>query len=335
MMYSSFRYLCRVLALMMAFLLLFALTACLGQPPVEEVTVVAENRLFGDMLYTSYSDGTAVLTGYRGEATELRLPDSVDGLTLVGIADQAFIGCETLTTLMTGETLSRIGNEAFYGCSRLETVEIGSNVTEVGYYAFEETPWMEAMETDFVVVGDGVLIKYRGSDSMVTVPSGVKVISDAFFQNETIRSVTFSADVVRIGDYAFTYCSNLREINFNEGLLEIGEYAFAFCEDLRLVTFPDSLLTLGNHAFFYCSMLRRAEGGKSLQTIGANAFNCCSHLTSLYLDSAVQTIGDGAFYDCYLLGGVTYTASADAWTQIQFGIGNECLTDAALRCLGK
>ena len=319
---------------LLAAVILLSLSGCLGEPVVPEVTVVAENRLFGDMLYTAYSDGTAVLTGYNGKLTELRLPDKVDGLTLIGIADQAFANNKTLTTLMTGETLSYIGNETFYQCSALETVEIGSNVTRIGYYAFEETPWMDAQDGPFVVVGDGILIKYKGEDAEVTIPEGIKVISDAFFQNPNLHSVTLGPDVVRLDDYAFAYCGELVEINFNEGLREIGPYAFSFCEKVRMIRLPSTVKTIGDSAFTFCSMLRRAELGEGVEVIGPNAFNSCSHMTALSLGCGLQKVESHAFFECFLLHGVTYDGKIDDWTAIDFGQGNEYLTEAALRCLG-
>lgn len=320
--------------LLLAAVLAFSLVGCLGEPVVPEVTVVAENRLFGDLLYTAYSDGTAVLTGYNGMLTELRLPDKVDGLTLVGIADQAFANNTTLTTLMTGETLSYIGNETFYQCTALETVEIGSNVTRIGYYAFEGTPWMDAQEGPFVVAGDGILIKYKGEEAEVIIPEGIKVISDAFFQNSDLHTVTLGPDVERLDDYAFSYCGNLVEINFNEGLREIGPYAFSFCETVRMIRLPSTVTTIGDSAFMFCSMLRRAELGEGVETIGPNAFNSCSHMTALSLGCGLRSVGSHAFFECFLLHGVTYDGKMDNWTAIDFAQGNDYLTGAALRCLG-
>lgn len=311
------------------------LSGCLGEPPVAEVTVVAENRLADKLLYTEYSDGTAVLTGYDGTLTELILPDTVDGLPLVGIADQAFDNEPALTTLRCGANITRIGNEAFYGCLALETVEIGQNVKEIGYYAFEGTPWLNAHTDEYILAGDGILLKYQGNAAHAIIPDTVKVLSDAFFQNDTLYEVTLGANVERLGGYAFAYCSNLRAVNFNEKLTAIDDSAFAFCDNLRAVKIPDSVTTLGSNAFLYCTMLRRVELGAGVTSIGEYAFNYCNHLTSVTLNAALQSIGDYAFYECYILGGVTYAGSSEDWAAVRIGAGNSYITDAALRCLGK
>ncbi len=314
-------------------MLMAVLSGCLGEPPAAEVTVVAENRHDGKLVYTEYSDGTAVLTGYDGTLTELILPDTVGGLRLVGIDNQAFDNEPALTTLRCGANITWIGYEAFYGCTALATVEIGTTVSEIGYYAFEGTAWLTAQTDDFILAGDGVLLKYQGSAAHVVIPDTVKVLSDAFFQNETIVEATLGANVERLGGYAFAYCSNLRAVNFNETLKVIDESAFAFCDNLRAVKIPDSVTELGPNSFLYCTMLRRVELGESVVSIGEYAFNYCNHLTSVTLDRALESVGDYAFYECYILGGVTYAGSADEWASVTIGAGNSYLTDAALRCL--
>lgn len=176
--------------------------------------MVAENRLCDKLLYTEYSDGTAMLTGYDGTLTKLILPDTVNGLALTAIAPRAFENSATLTTRCCGENMTNIGYECFYQCSALETVEIGASVTDIGYYAFEGTPWMAAQTDEFVLAGDGVLLKYQGKGVAVTIPDTVKVLSDAFFRCDTLTEVTLGKNVEVIGSYAFAYCTSLRDVQF-------------------------------------------------------------------------------------------------------------------------
>lgn len=321
-------------ALLLCLAMIPTLAGCLGSEPAPERAIVAENRMWGDLLYTSYSDGTAELTGYNGIATELILPAEVDGYTLIRIGDGAFAECTTLTTLRTGETLTSIGNEAFYGCSALATVEIGSNVTSVGYYAFEKTPWLDAYDGDFVVVGDGVLIKYKGEDAVVTIPAGVRTTADAFFRNDTLVEVVLGPDMQSVGEYCFAYCSSLRLVRFNETLTEIGVGAFSYCESIQRIKVGGNVKIIGDSAFLYCISLRYAELGDSVEEIGADAFNYCCLMTGIRLGRGLRRIGELAFFDCYVLRGVSYAGTQEEWTQIDFAAGNSFLTDAALRCAG-
>lgn len=319
-----------------ALVLALTATGCLGEAPVAEVTVVAENRISGDLLYTEYSDGTAVLTGHNSPTlTELIVPETVNGLTVTGIGDQAFATCETLVTFRAGKNLKTIGNEAFYACTALETVEFGAHVIDIGYYAFEGTAWMAAQTDDFVVMGDGVLVKYRGNAASVVIPDTVKRISDAFFQNFDLVEVTLGENVEVIGEYAFAYCSELRAVHFTEAQRVIEANAFAFCEKLHIVEIGPNVVEIGDTAFHYCTTLHRLELGESLEVIGADAFAYCNQLTSITVGPALREVGAYAFYDCYILRGVTYSGNSDAWAQISFSDGNDLLLEAPLRCLGK
>lgn len=319
-------------ALLISLSMLPTLSGCLGTEPAPERAPVAEQRLWGDLIYTAYNDGTAVLTGYNGIATELILPAEVDGYSLTQIGDQAFANCTTLTTLRTGETLTAIGNEAFFGCTALASVEVGSNVESVGYYAFEKTPWLDAQTDDFVVVGDGVLIKYKGSDTVVSIPAGIRTTSDAFFQNYTLTEVTLGPDMVSVGDFCFSYCERLQAVHFSETVTEIGVGAFSFCEKLYSLKVGGSLRKIGDSAFANCISLRYVELGDSVEEIGADAFNYCCLMTGIRLGEGICTIGERAFTDCYILRGVTYAGTQEMWTAINFGAGNSALTDAVLRC---
>lgn len=333
-MYNKMKKICLSLSLPLALALVVTATGCLGEAPVAEVTVVAENRLCDKLLYTEYSDGTAMLTGYDGTLTELILPDMVNGLALTAIAPRAFENSATLTTLRCGENMTNIGYECFYQCSALETVEIGAGVTDIGYYAFEGTPWMAAQTDEFVLAGDGVLLKYQGKGGAVTIPDTVKVLSDAFFRCDTLTEVTLGKNVEVVGPYAFAYCTSLRDVQFNASLRVIGDYAFAFCENLRSIKLPANVTEIGTSAFFYCTLLRRFEANEALLSIGADAFNYCNHLTSVSLGCDLREVGDYAFYECYILVGVTYDGTPDEWEQISMGQGNAMLTDAARNYLG-
>lgn len=89
------------------------------------------------------------------------------------------------------EGTQRIEYAAFYHCDSLEDVVIPDSVTYIGEKAFAFTPWLESFyngsmkldkNSDFLIVGDGVLIAYRGNAENVEIPAEVKTIAPGAFQ---------------------------------------------------------------------------------------------------------------------------------------------------------
>jgi len=88
-----------------------------------------------------------------------------------------------LTSAEIPEGVTEIGEGAFYHCDRLSDVKIPSTVTTIGKNAFTYTPWYQSWlddvsAGDFLIVGDGVLIGYKGSDADPKLPAEVKTVAD-------------------------------------------------------------------------------------------------------------------------------------------------------------
>ena len=104
--------------------------------------------------------------------------------------------------------------------------------------------------SDFSVDKDGVLQKYNGTASTVTVPSTVVTIAtDAFKNNDHLVSVTIPDSVTRIEPYAFWDCDRLESVSIGKGLKEIGDFVFANCMGLRTMVLPENIKTIGIYAF--------------------------------------------------------------------------------------
>lgn len=74
-----------------------------------------------------------------------------------------------------------IGFGAFYHCDDLKEVIIPDTVTEIEPQAFEKTAWLndwyENGESDYLIVGDGILIAYKGSKEDYVKPDNVKSVA--------------------------------------------------------------------------------------------------------------------------------------------------------------
>lgn len=131
--------------------------------------------------------------------------------------------------------VTKIGYGAFYHCDRLQSVFIPGSIKEIEPKAFEHTPWLENWMKeegeDFLIVGDGILLAYRGKESSIRIPDTVKSIgSYVFLDNPFVTSVTIPDSVKTIGEGAFYNCSNLQLVEGAENVTRIGDKAFLQCD---------------------------------------------------------------------------------------------------------
>ena len=74
--------------------------------------------------------GEVILTGYTGSEVDLVLPDTIDGLPLTRIGENAFVGCTSLRSVY-GKNIKYIGSNAFKNCSSLTDVDLPNLVSFV------------------------------------------------------------------------------------------------------------------------------------------------------------------------------------------------------------
>ncbi|MFR5865652.1 MAG: leucine-rich repeat domain-containing protein, partial [Acutalibacteraceae bacterium] len=149
------------------------------------------------------------------------------------------------------------------------------------------TPYFETLTDEFVIAGDGILLRYNGDETTVRIPAGVKYIAGF---GEAAAEVVLPDGVTGIADYAFRY-SGLTGITLPESLRSIGKNAFYECEALQSVTLNEGIEEIGDSAFFCCTRLAEIQLPESLTKIGENAFNSCSSLQALHLPENVRAPG--------------------------------------------
>ena len=75
-----------------------------------------EKRTCDDYRYVLLEDGSARITGYKGEDAELTISGELDGHPVREIGEVAFYKCNTLTAVALPEGLTSIGESAFEYC---------------------------------------------------------------------------------------------------------------------------------------------------------------------------------------------------------------------------
>ena len=160
------------------------------------------------------------VSGYKGTDTDVVIPDTLidkkgNELPVFGIADGAFSGKDTITSVKMPETVTTIGANAFSGCSSLTSVNIPDAVTTLGASAFYACT----------------------SLASIHIPESITTIdADTFCSCTSLTEIELPSTLIRIGNEAFC-SSGLTNITIPEGVTQVGKEAFAGCSTWYLFPF--------------------------------------------------------------------------------------------------
>ena len=171
------------LAVLLGALCVFGLAAC-GE----------ESGGASSLKYERSGEGY-VVTGI-GEVTdtELVIPQEHDGLPVIGIADQAFYGCRTLTRVELSEGMQTIGDLAFKDCASLADVVFPSTLKSIGASAFEDCVRLTSL-----LLPDGLEKIVRRRSVKSGIGFGAQVHSEAQETLTELYAQAEPADLVKYG----------------------------------------------------------------------------------------------------------------------------------------
>ena len=318
-----------------------------------------------DVLLPRYNGETEIVTiadnAFKNNTTinHVSIPYSV-----TSVGSSAFYGCTGLMSVTLGNSVTSIGSSAFYNCSRLveiynkSSLKIKIGDRDNGYIAYyaknvyteEGENKLSTDDAGYVTYVDGeerILLAYNGTNTDLTIPSGITVIAEEVFKNRyDLTSVTIPDSVTSIGKDAFyntawynnqpdglVYAgkvaykykgsmSSNTSIVLKEGTLGIGDSAFYNLSGLTSITIPDSVTSIGYSAFIHCSGLTSITIPDSVTSIGDYAFRNCTSLTSVAIGNGVKSIGEYAFTNCK---GLTSIIISDSVTDIGFRAFCNCI----------
>ncbi len=285
-----------------------------------------EIKYFGSFGYQVYDDGSVVIVEYSGSETKINVPENIEGGRVIEIGDMVFADNTSIQSVRLS-SVEIIGDYAFYGCAALSDVSFGKKLWSVGMSAFDKTPWLSAHTEEFVVVGDGVLVKYQGDATYVVLPDNIRHISNAFEMNENIIGVELGDSVLTLGLNAFALCTGLRYVRFGQNLKLIGPGAFDSCENLTSVIIPDSVERIDEYAFNYCGNMSMVKIGKGVKTVGSRAFYSCVRIKVIDMPASVTSVGAYAFAECLSLTMVFYGGSAEQFAALELDSTNYLMKD--------
>ena len=215
----------KLLALLLAALLIFCMAACKKEETAENETeenkAVSQELTKDDFVYAVAEDGNYKIVDftYTGvEMVDVVIPGTIgeeaNQRPVTEIDVEAFKAKHNIQSVKIPETVTRIGAHAFYDCEYLTEIEIPASVTEIGVGAFETC--------------------------------------------SSLAKVTLNEGLLAIKTFAFASCAKLASVTLPESLLSIGDGAFKECDALTEIAIPASVISIGEAAFFGCDALATA-----------------------------------------------------------------------------
>jgi hypothetical protein len=259
------------------------------------------------------NNGAITITGYIGTNAVVTIPDTINGLPVTSIGDQAFLYNTSLINVTIPNSITNIGVAAFAQCYGLTIVNIGA--ANLSYSSLAGVLF-DKSQTTLIQYPLGKAGNYIIPNSVtnigrwacaganltsITIPGSIKFIGASSPDDESgpfsgcnVTNVTIGDGVTTIGDYAFDNCSALTTITIPNSVTSIGDWAFWNC-GFTTITMPDSVTKVGDGAFAFCYALTNFTIGKGVASIGDYACFYCTSLPSISIPNSVANIGNDAF----------------------------------------
>lgn len=197
------------------------------------------------------------------------------------------------------DTISQVENQMDDIAEENKNVDVGTYVTpDESCFSWEDAD------------GGVAITEYTGTDMAVIIPAtldgkNVVDIKSGAFSNVEIKGVKLPDNIVKLGEFAFYYCTTLKEVIFGANTVEIGKEAFEGCVSLSNVELNVSMETIGRMAFATTSSLESISFPEGLKTIGSGAF-VLSGLKSATVPGTVELIDEQAFCSCQNMETITF-----------------------------
>lgn len=141
----------------------------------------------------------------RSKLEFIKIPDSIDGITIIGIGDNVFNECIKLREVELPDTLKTIGNNSFNKCTSLESIKLPNSLEKIGNSAFYECSALKE----------------------IIIPEGITFIGDyTFAEDKSLEKVVLPSSLKAIGYRAFNDCISFTILDCPLSIKTIGKEAF-------------------------------------------------------------------------------------------------------------
>lgn len=143
----------------------------------EAEVCLGDHVKWNEELLNNITDGVIDKNAFymRSDLKQVEIPEEVTKI------DQFAFARSGLTSIVIPDGVTHIGYGAFYHCEDLSEVVIPDTVKTIEMQAFEHTSWLQNWydnsEEEYLIVGDGILLAYKGDAKTYKKPAGVKTVA--------------------------------------------------------------------------------------------------------------------------------------------------------------
>lgn len=277
-------------------------------------------------LFTDNKENKIQISGYMGEDANVIIPSTIDDINVVKVADNAFEGNETVSSITISNSITELGSHSFKNCKNLKSMTLPESLKTLGIYSFEECDNLEkiTLPTYVTQIPEGAFYNcdklsqiningelqyidnyaFKGCKSMKSFDFGnnlKEIGTEAFSGCSSLESATMPDGITGLGTYIFENCTSIEKVHINEGRINVMEGMFYGCENLEEVNIPDTVENIRANAFRGCKSLNEIKLPESVKLIESSAFRDCSSLQKFEFSSNLSEIGNNAFDGCISL----------------------------------
>ena len=235
---------------------------------------------------------------------------SVGQNSLLEIGEYAFFNSD-ISFVQLPNTVRMIRDHAYYSCKNLQTINLSRDLLNINTGTFKNCTNLNTINfhpsgvlyqiKDFAFYND---ISLRN----ITFPTSLVIINKKAFAYCSFINLTFPNNVKILGSSAFenqgynmeTYVHGKSLLTLNLGNIEsLGELCFYNNPDLDTITFSPFLKYIKKECFRSCSKLKVISLPDSVIVLEAGAFRECTLLQNFTSGNQIDTYPDYLFVNCY------------------------------------
>ena len=137
------------------------------------------------------SDGSIIITAYKGSDVDVVVPSMIDGHEVTKIDNYVFNDNTSITSVKLPDTVTEIGRSVFKGCTSLVNVYIPETVTNIAKYTFENCPMLESITLlEGMTRIEPFTFAECPSLKTVVIPDSITSIdSNAFYKSDNVTII--------------------------------------------------------------------------------------------------------------------------------------------------